>query len=114
MPPQQERRDAKHDRRTCSHPGNRFMIRGEIKRDPDAKGDGHPGQQTPGAGFGAIHSRSFSMKGDHASKPAGATPPAHAVSRGGQVPAKPCVRPGALPRSAIRRYPPQRPDRNTI
>ena len=47
----------------------------------------------------ASHARNVSTSGGQAAKPDGAKPPACAAPRGGQVPAKPCVR--ALPCSAI-------------
>jgi hypothetical protein len=53
LSPQQKCRRAEHDGSDSGHGGNRLMVRGEIKSYSNAECDGHPGQQTPGAGFGA-------------------------------------------------------------
>src|ERR1700716_2219458 len=68
---------------------------------PVPNATGTQGSNRPAPASARIQVRSFSANDDHA-KPDGAKPPARAASRGGHVPAIPCVRPGALPRSAIR------------
>ena len=87
LPPQQERRRAKRRRRDRGNWQDRFMIGGEIEGDAGAEGDGHPGQQAAGAGFGADPFAQFCDQRWPCAKPDGAKPPARAASRGGQVPA---------------------------
>ena len=92
---------------------HRLMIGGEIERDAGAERHRHPGQQPPGAGFGARSIRAVLRRSDdQVEKPDGAKPPARAASRGGHVPAIPCVR--ALLPSAIPVHPRSRPDPDAI
>src|SRR6187399_1364547 len=66
---------------------------------PVPKATGTQGSRRPAPASARIQTRNLSMSDGHAAKPDGTRPPACAAPRGGQVPAKPCVR--ALPRSAI-------------
>src|SRR5882672_1907994 len=68
---------------------------------PVPKATGTQGSNRPAPASARTHSRSFATSGVQAPRPAGTKPPAGADARGGHVPAKPCVRPGALPGSAI-------------
>ena len=70
---------------------------------PVPNATGTQGNSRPAPASARIHSRSFAPSDDQVSKPEGAKPPARAASRGGHVPAIPCVR--ALPRSAIPVHP---------
>ena len=88
-------RNAAAQSTTAATGGNRqdrFMIGGEIEGDAGAEGDRHPGQQPAGAGLGADPVPQFLDERRPRGKPDGARPPACAAPRGGQVPAKPCVR----------------------
>src|ERR1700686_4016153 len=65
---------------------------------PVPKAMGPQGSKRPAPASARVHSRSFAASDGQVLKPDGAMRPA--ASRGGHVPATPCVR--ALPRSAIR------------
>ena len=107
MPPQQERRRAKRDRHDGGHRQHRLMIGGEIKRDAGAERDRHPGQQPPGAGFGARPLRaSVSTNGGQSAGRDGAKPPAGAAGtrRPGPGIAPPPARRVALLRHATAPY----------
>ena len=79
---------AKRQRCDSGNPQNRLMVGGEIKRDAGAERDRHPRQQAPGAGLSANpFAEDFAKGGHDAQSPDGASPPARAAARGGQVPA---------------------------